>query len=550
MTTLPFMNPATGEKFGEMQASTPAEVARAMADLRHNLPTWRSKSQQERGRALQKFKEHLIDRADEITAVLNRDCGKTRQDGLVEVFITVDNLHNMIKHAPRWLRSRRVPRGLYLFKRYHTEHVPYGIVGVIGPWNYPLVQVMTPVLGALAAGNAVIIKPSEVTPAVGLLFEELFAAVPDLAPYVRVVHGGPEIGQAVVNAPPDLIFVTGSERTGQAILKAAAETLTPVLTELGGKDPLIVLEDADVEAAAKWSVWASFYHSGQVCMSVERVYVVESIYEQFVEAVKRETAAFKIGYTADIHTDNNCGPITFPRQIEIIGEHLQDAHLKGAQVVAGGGREGMFHQPTVLVNVTHDMKVMREETFGPVLPIMKVRDEAEAIQKANDCRYGLCAYVWSRDLRRAERVGQQLEAGTVVVNDAMAHYAVSQLPFGGIKRSGTGRIHGPQEVTQFTQVKGYAIGQAPHPLDVATILRQPNRYREMKALLKVAFGNWRQKGEVAHDWQALTPSPTAESEPVPARPSLPVGRVLAGVGVGVVAAVLLVIVRAVRGHTA
>jgi delta 1-pyrroline-5-carboxylate dehydrogenase len=273
--------------------------------------------------------------------------------------------------------------------------------------------------------------------------------------------------------------------------------------------------------------------------------VVESVYEQFVEAVKRETAAFRIGYTADIHTDYNCGPITFPRQVEIIASHIEDAQQKGATLLAGGGRGDMFYQPTVLTNVTHDMLVMREETFGPVLPIMKVRDEAEAIQKANDSAYGLCAYVWSRDLARAEQVGRQIEAGTVVVNDAMAHYAVSQLPFGGVKKSGTGRIHGPEEVLQVAQLKGYAIGQAPHPLDIATYLRAPNRYREMKALLKLVFGSWRQRGEIVHDWRALTPSHSTETEAPPSPATAPaLGKVLAGVGVA--AAVVFAVVKVAR----
>lgn len=494
--TLPFINPATGLQYGEMKASTEQDVAQAMSDLRHARPLWANKTPQERTAALRKFREHLIDKADDISAVLNKNCGKTRQDGLVEVFITVDNLSNMIKHAPRWLKRTRVPRGLYFFKRYYAEPIPFGVVAVIGPWNYPLVQVLTPVLAALAAGNTIIIKPSEAAPAVGLLFAELFAAVPELAPYVRVVHGGPEIGKAVVSTPPDLIFVTGSEGTGKAIHRAAAENLTPVITELGGKDAMLVLEDADIKAAAKWGVWGAYYHSGQVCMSVERVYVVEAVYDEFVAAVKEEAAQFKIGYTPDIDSPYNCGPISFPRQLDIIADHLADARAKGADVIVGGETEGMFVNPAVLVNVNHNMKIMREETFGPTLPVMKVKDEAEAIRLANDSDYGLCAYVWSQDLQRAERVGRQLEAGTIVTNDAMAHYAVSQLPFGGIKKSGNGRIHGRDEIMQFTQLKGYAIGPAPLPMDVATVLRQPNRYKEMKALMKLVFGNWRQKAEV------------------------------------------------------
>lgn len=492
---LTFINPATGLQFGQMPASTTQDVTQAMNDLRHNLPTWQQKTTRQRTAALNKFKQHLIDQADAIAAVLNKDCGKTMQDGMTEVFITVDNLYSIIKHSPTWLARQRVPRGLYFFRRYYTERIPFGVVAVIGPWNYPLVQVMTPALAALAAGNTVIIKPSEAAPAVGQLFQQLFAAVPDIAPYVRVVHGDAHIGKAVVSSPPDLVFVTGSEQTGIAIHQAAAPNLTPVITELGGKDAMLVLEDADIDAAAKWGVWGAYYHSGQVCMSVERVYVVEKVYDAFITAVQKEAAAFKIGYTADIDSPYHCGPITFARQLDIIEDHLHDAQSKGATLLHGGQREGMFVEPTILTNVNHNMKVMREETFGPIMPIMKVRDEAEAIAKANDSKYGLCAYVWSQNLRRAEKIAHQLQAGTILLNDAMAHYAVSQLPFGGTKKSGNGRIHGQQEVIQFTQLKGYAIAQAPHPLDIATILRTPKRYRQLRALMKLAFGNTRQKME-------------------------------------------------------
>lgn len=526
---LPFINPATGLQYGEMVASTEQDVAQAISDLRHALSLWQQKTAAERTAVLRKFKEHLIDQADEISAVLNKNCGKTRQDGLVEVFITVDNLHNMIKHAPRWLERIAIPRGLYFFKRYYAEPIPFGVVAVIGPWNYPVVQVLTPVLAALAAGNVVIIKPSEVAPAVGLLFAQLFAAVPEIAPYVRVVHGGPEVGRAVVNTPPDLIFVTGSEGTGKAIQRAAADTLTPVITELGGKDAMLVLADADIQAAAKWGVWGAFYHSGQVCMSVERVYVVEAVYDKFVAAVKQEAAQFKIGYTPDIDSPYNCGPITFPRQVDIINEHLADAQEKGAEIIIGGQVQGMFVDPTVLINVTHDMQIMREETFGPTLPIMKVKDEAEAIRLANDSKYGLCAYVWSRDLRHAEQVGRQLEAGTIVTNDAMAHYAVSQLPFGGIKKSGNGRIHGRDEVIQFTQLKGYAVGPAPLPFDIATILRQPNRYKEMKMLMQLVFGSWRQKLEIFKKEASLATeaSPLVETAQTAGKAALVFGAVAA-----------------------
>lgn len=514
-TTLPFVNPATSQQFGAIQTSTPDDVAQAFVDLRHSLPTWRAKTPRDRAYALRRFKEALIDRADEIAAVLNQDCGKTMQDGMVEVFITVDNLTQMINHGPRWLRKKTVPRGLYFFKKYFVEPEPYGVVAVIGPWNYPVVQVMTPVLAALMAGNTVVVKPSEAAPAVGELFEKLFASVPDIAPYVRVLHGGPDVGRAIVSKPPNLVFVTGSEKTGIAITKEAADNLTPVIAELGGKDPMIVLEDADIEAAAKWGVWAANYHSGQVCMSVERVYVVEAVYEAFVDAAVAEAKKFKIGYTTDIDSPYNCGPISFDRQLGIIEDHVQEAETQGAKILTGGKREGMFIDPMVLVDVTHDMKIMRQETFGPVMPIMKVRDEAEAIARANDSDYGLCAYVWSQDLRRAERVAKQLEAGSVVINDAMAHYAVSQLPFGGMKKSGNGRIHGEEEVKQFTQSKGYAVGATPFRWDIATVFRSPGHYKQMRALMRVAFGSWRQKFSPFEDNYPLVDKPAVTPPPVP-----------------------------------
>jgi len=503
-----FINPAKRVPYGSISASTPTQIAQAFADLRVATKIWQNHSVRQRCLALQAFETHLIDNLDHVSTVLNQNCGKPRQDCIMEAFITFDVLAAIIKNAPRWLARRSVPHGLYAFKRFYAEPVPYGIVAVIGPWNAPLVQVLTPTLAALVAGNVVLIKPSEVVPAVGALIEQLFAGVPELAPFVRVVHGGRDVGKAVVAAPPDLIFVTGSEFKGRAVHLVAAESLTPVITELGGKDAMIVLEDADIDAAAKWGVWAANYNAGQVCMSVERVYVVDSVYDRFVAAVKREVGQLKIGYTPDMESPYSSGPIMLPRQLEIIESQIKDALEKGAKLIAGGRRwQSTFFEPTVLTGVTHEMHIMRKETFGPCMPIMKVKDDAEAIQRANDSEYGLSASVWSQNLRRAERVGHQLEAGTIVVNDALVCYAVAQLPFGGMKKSGSGRIHGRDEVTQFTQLKGFAIGKAPRAYDVATILREPCHYSQMKAAVKLVFGNWRQKREAVRDF--LQKNPTA-----------------------------------------
>ncbi|MFW6069921.1 MAG: aldehyde dehydrogenase family protein, partial [bacterium] len=485
---LPFINPATGEQFGAVLASTPEEIARAMAEMRANLRVWRGKTPAERARALRQLQTLLLDRSDEITRVLNLDTGKSRQDALAELFLVVDKLQTYRRHAPGWLARERVPRGIYPFKRYYVERRPYGVVAVIGPWNYPLDLTLPAVFSALLAGNTVILKPSEVTPAVGALVEELFQSVPALSPFVRVVHGDGAVGAELVSAGPDLVFLTGSPATGRKVAKATAETLTPFLCELGGKDPMIVLEDADIEEAAHWGVWGAFVHAGQTCISIERAYVVEAVYEPFLEAVLEETRQLKLGYSPLPRNPNDLGPLTFERQAQIIEDHLQDARAKGARILLGGRREGLFMEPTVVVDVDHSMKLMRDETFGPILPIMKVQDEEEAIRLANDSYLGLSASVWSNDLQRAERVAHRLEVGSVVVNDTLAHYAVSQLPFGGVKQSGTARTHGKQDVLQFTQTHAYGVGRTPFLLDIAARLRTPNRYRLMSALMHALFG--------------------------------------------------------------
>jgi acyl-CoA reductase-like NAD-dependent aldehyde dehydrogenase len=318
--------------------------------------------------------------------------------------------------------------------------------------------------------------------------ESLCQRLPELSSYVRFLHGDGRIGAALVETQPDLIYVTGSPRTGRLIMQAAAEHLTPVICELGGKDPMIVLEDADIAAAARWGVWGAFYNSGQTCMAIERVYVAEPVYDAFLQAVLEETKQLKVGYSPKIDSPNHMGPLTFPRQLEIIEEHVQDALAKGAKILLGGEREGLFMQPTVMVDVDHGMKIMQEETFGPIIPIMKVTDETHAIQLANHSDFGLSASVWSRNLRHAKQVAHQLQVGSVNINDTMTHFAIPNLPFGGIKQSGVGRAHGEEDVLQFARTHSYALGRPPLPFDIATIMRKPGNYKLGSAVLHLAFG--------------------------------------------------------------
>ncbi len=485
---LEFINPATGQKFGEVRMATADDVARARREMAAAAPVWAAKSPQERARLVKKLQGVIIDATDEITAVVNQDHGKSRLDALHEVFMTIEKVHHYTANAPKWLAPERVPRGLYFFKKFHAERQPHGVVGIIGPWNYPIDLMIPPIISALLAGNAVLVKPSEVAAATGVLLEELFNRVPEIAPYVRFLHGDGRVGQALVRSKPDLLFLTGSVKTGRIVAQMAAEDMTPFMYELGGKDAMLVLEDADVAAAAKWGVWGAFYSTGQACVSVERVYVHEKVYDAFVAAVLQESANFTVGYSADIDNPNWMGPLTFQRQCDIVNTHLADAVEKGARIVMGGKQTGMFIEPTVLVDVDHTMKIMTEETFGPTMPIMKVTDDRHAIQMANHSDMGLSAYVWSRDLKHAMAVGKQLDVGVVNINDTMAHYSVARLPFGGTKLSGNTRTHGREEVTQFTYQKGYSISRPPNPIDPVIWIRKPGAYRLMKAMLGGTYG--------------------------------------------------------------
>lgn len=485
---LPFVNPATGEKFGEVRMATEADVLRARREMAAAQSAWAAKPVEERARLVKKLQGVMIDAADEITAVVNQDHGKSRLDALHEVFMTVEKIHHYTAHAPRWLARERVPRGLYFFKRFYAEREPYGVVGIIGPWNYPIDLMIPPIVSALLAGNTVLVKPSEVAAATGVLLESLINRVPELSPFVRFLHGDARVGQALVRSKPDLLFLTGSVKTGQVVAKMAAEDMIPFMYELGGKDAMLVLEDADVAAAAKWGVWGAFYTTGQACVSVERVYVHEKVYDEFVAAVLDETAKFSVGYSPDTDSPYWMGPLTFERQCDIVNSHLADAVGKGARVLMGGRQQGMFIEPTVLVDVDHTMKIMMDETFGPTMPIMKVQDDTQAIQLANHSSMGLSAYVWSRDLKHAERVARQLDVGVVNINDVVAHYSVARLPFGGTKLSGNTRTHGRGEVTQFTRQKAYSISRPPSALDPVIWIRRPGSYGLLKAMMGATYG--------------------------------------------------------------
>lgn len=331
--------------------------------------------------------------------------------------------------------------------------MPRGVVLVISPWNYPLQLAIVPMISALASGNTVILKPSEVTPLVGKCIEDLFAKAGFPEGVVQVAHGGKEVGAAFTDGSPDYIFFTGSVRTGKIIQESAAKRLIPTTLELGGKDPMIVFADANLKRAAKGAAWAAFTNSGQVCMSAERLYVERKVYNEFLALLKNEVE----GLTQGADENSDIGSMTFPSQIQIVKEQLEEALSRGAVLETGiqpqDWKEGMFLPPTVVTNVVQDMKIIQEEAFGPLLPVIPFDTEEEAVSLANDSIYGLNASVWSLDLLKARRVAGKLISGAVVINDAIITVANHGLPFGGAKQSGIGRYHGDAGLRIFCHEK-------------------------------------------------------------------------------------------------
>jgi succinate-semialdehyde dehydrogenase/glutarate-semialdehyde dehydrogenase len=386
---------------------------------------------------------------EEIALLISKETGKPLTEAIsMELSPTLDLMQFFARRTKRMLRAEKIDIGQYglMGRSSRIVYKPLGVIGIISPWNFPWAIPLGEVVMALMAGNAVVLKPSELTPLVGLKIADVFKRALLADGLLQVLTGDGTTGAALVEAGVDKIMFTGSVATGKRVAQTAAKTLTPVVLELGGKDPMIVLEDADVETAASAAVWGAFSNSGQACASVERCYVHERVAQVFIESVVEKTRALRqsIG-TSD---DTDIGSMSSERQVVIVEEHVEDAVKRGARVLTGGKRAealaNTFYEPTVLADVDHTMTIMREETFGPVLPVMTFKQETEAVRLANDSVFGLTASVWSRDARRATRIAEQLEAGTVMVNEVLYTHGIAQTPWGGMKQSGLGRTHGRQ----------------------------------------------------------------------------------------------------------
>lgn len=439
------VDPSTGEPFASATLLDAEQTAAAVAAAQAAFPAWSALSFAERGRLLLRLRDRVLEEAEGLADLIHREQGKPAAEAhLADVFPSLDAVKHIALQAEDLLREDAAESGTLLLaqKDARVQYSPLGPVLVITPWNYPFSISMTGIAPALAAGNTVVLKPAPATTLVGLRIGALArdAGFPDGV--VNVVAVDDEVAAGLVEDPriAKIVF-TGSTATGRRIMAAAARNLTPVLLELGGKDPAVVCRDADLDHAARGIVWGAFANAGQTCASVERVYVEQPVAEAFVARVLEETARLRVGAGAE----SDMGPLTMERQRRVVEEHVADAVARGATVRAGGATPegpGWFYPPTVLTGVDHSMRVMREETFGPVLPIMAVASLEEAIRLANDSEYGLTASAWTRNAATARHLAGALSAGIVTVNDCLSSFGDPAAPWGGVRKSGIGRTHG------------------------------------------------------------------------------------------------------------
>lgn len=440
-------DPATGEEIGRAPLTSTEEVGRAVAEARAAFGDWAKLSFEERGRIIMRARALVLDEMEEIARLISRETGKPIAEAIsMEITPTLDLMQFFASRTARLLKPEKIDIGQYglMGRSSRIVYKPLGVVGIISPWNFPWAIPLGEVVMALMAGNSVVLKPSELTPLMGLKIKEVFARAGLPEGLLHVLTGDGSTGAALVEARVDKLMFTGSVATGKRVAEAAARHLIPVVLELGGKDPMIVLEDADLEMAASAAVWGAFSNSGQACASVERLYVQERVAPQFIERITKETRALRQNVGTSEATD--IGAMSSERQLNIVEEHVKDALSQGARALTGGRRaprlNGPFYEPTILADVNHRMTVMREETFGPVLPVMTFKTEDEAVRLANDSVFGLTASVWTKDVARGTRIAERLEAGTVMVNEVLYTHGIAQTPWGGFKQSGLGRTHG------------------------------------------------------------------------------------------------------------
>jgi acyl-CoA reductase-like NAD-dependent aldehyde dehydrogenase len=483
-TTFESLNPITGDVVATHPVHTDEEVRAAVERAREAAAWWSALTHDERKTHLTAWKGVVTRRMAQLADVMHQETGKPHADAMLEAALAIDHLAWAAGHARKVLKRHRVPSGLLMANQAASlEYRPLGVVGVIGPWNYPVFTPMGSIAYALAAGNAVVFKPSEYTPGVGEWLARTFLESVG-RPVLQVVTGLGETGAALCRAGVDKVAFTGSTDTGKRVMAACAETLTPVVIEAGGKDALIVDADADIDAAADAALWGACSNAGQTCAGVERVYVHERVYDEFLDSLVAKSREVR----ADDTTGTHLGPITMPKQMGIIRSHIQDALDRGGRAVVGGldAVGERFVQPTILVDVPEDSRAVQDETFGPTVTVAKVRDMDEAVALANGTRYALGSTVFAK--ARGMEIAERIRSGMTAINGVITFAGIPSLPFGGIGDSGFGRIHGPDGLREFTRAKAVTRRRFRPAVDVLTFARPSWAMRLLLRIVRMRYG--------------------------------------------------------------
>ena len=464
--TLPSIDPATGETLGYFEKTPPSLLPQLVQRARTAQTAWARVPMRERRERIRALRDKIMFCRDALADAVVAESGKPRVEALfADIFVAVDTAAYFEKKAQRLLRPERVPHHSLAAKTKSGKlaYVPQGVIGIISSWNYPLAIPLSQIIPAIAAGNSVICKSSDFTPHCGALIEKLFVDAGFPNDLVTVVQGGGEVGQALIEADPDKILFTGSVATGRRVAEACAKRLIPTVLELGGKDAMLVLADANLDIAASAAVWGSYTNCGQVCLSVERLFVEQSVSEEFAARCVAKTKKLRLGPGNDPTTD--VGPMIRPHHVQRMVDLVEDAVSRGARVLCGGHPRvdlgPNFFEPTVITNVDSTMKLFQEETFGPILAIQAVADAEEAVVRANDSPFALAASVWTRDTSRGEAIAKRLRAGAVMVNDAISYFAIAEAPHGGCGASGWGRTHGKAGLLEMVQTKYIEVDRLP-----------------------------------------------------------------------------------------
>jgi acyl-CoA reductase-like NAD-dependent aldehyde dehydrogenase len=493
-STICAVNPATGESLGDVPVATHEQLQDALRRARAAQLDWGSRPVNERVRMLRPVLELLVERRDTIATLISQEVGKPRFEALTtEVFSTLEVFDYYLRNAGALLRPQPLPHRLLKTTRSEIHHEPWGVVGLITPWNYPFFLTTGIALSALFAGNAVVNKPSEFTPLVGLEVERLFRDA-GLAPALyQCLPGYGDLGAALVDSGCDKISFTGSVRTGRKVAAACGQSLTPVTLELGGKDPAIVLDDADLDRAVRALTWAAFTNSGQVCASIERIYVQRGIAQTFTQRLVEEARTLRQGPDRSYNVD--VGAMVNKMQFEIVRDQIEEARAGGARILVGGdaregeGEKGGYYiSPTVIGGADDALTVSTEETFGPVVTVVPVADAAEAVRRANDSPYGLTASVWTKDERLAAKLASQLHYGSVFVNDALIPSGAGEAPWGGVKASGFGKTRGPEGLRAMTRVKHVSYDRFNLRDNPVWYPYTAEKYRAISDFMPVIFG--------------------------------------------------------------